>query len=259
MVEGYQAVNKSSKSNRGTGSSSAEVATNRSSTSMAQTKRSEEIKVFISHRDSKCDECGEELGRQAWITLEENKGALCLACADLDQLLFLPTGDAALTRRARKYSVLSAVVLKFSRARRRYERQGLLVEEDALDKAEAECLADVEARTRRAERQRERQAELDRDYVEEFAKRVRELFPGCPANREIQIAEHACRKYSGRIGRSAAAKSFDENALLLAVAAHIRHREIEYDELLGNEWDRCDARARVRDQVEKILLSWQRQ
>lgn len=64
-------------------------------------KKSEDIKVFISHRDSKCDECGEELGRKAWITLEENKGALCLACADLDELVFLPSGDAALTRRAR--------------------------------------------------------------------------------------------------------------------------------------------------------------
>ena len=73
-----------------------------------------DLKVFISLRDSKCDDCGEELGRQAWITLEENKGALCLACADLDELVFLPTGDAALTRRARKHSVLSAVVLKFA-------------------------------------------------------------------------------------------------------------------------------------------------
>ena len=82
-------------------------------------KESEDIKVFISHRDSKCDECGDELGRGAWITLEENKGALCLGCADLDELVFLPTGDAALTRRARKHSVLSAVVLKFSRARKR--------------------------------------------------------------------------------------------------------------------------------------------
>ena len=99
------------------------------------------IKVFISHRDSKCDECGEGLGRQAWITLEENKGAVCLSCADLDELVFLPTGDAALTRRAKKHSTLSAVVLKFSTARGRYERQGLLVEEDALAQAEAECLA----------------------------------------------------------------------------------------------------------------------
>jgi hypothetical protein len=92
------------------------------------TRKPEDLKVFISLRDSKCDECGEELGRKAWITLEENKGALCLACADLDELVFLPTGDAALTRRARKHSVLSAVVLKFSQARGRYERQGLLVE-----------------------------------------------------------------------------------------------------------------------------------
>ena len=220
-------------------------------------KTSEDIKVFISHRDSKCGECGEELGRQAWITLEEKKGALCLACADLDELVFLPTGDAALTRRARKHSVLSAVVLKFSRARGRYERQGLLVEEDALAKAEAECLADAEARARRVERQRERQAELDRDYVKSFAQRIRELYPACPRGRESQIAEHACRKYSGRVGRSAAAKSFDEVAVRLAVAAHIRHRETNYGELLAAECDRFDARARVKYQVGEVLRRWE--
>lgn len=143
--------------------------------SKPSTKKSKDLKVFISLRDSKCDECGEELGRKAWITLEENKGALCLACADLDELVFLPSGDAALTRRARKHSVLSAVVLKFSRERGRYERQGLLVEGKALERAEAESLADAEARERRAERQRERQAELDRYYVEQFAKRIRKL------------------------------------------------------------------------------------
>jgi len=37
-----------------------------------------------------------------------------------------------LTRRSGKYSTLSAVVLKWSRARKHYERQGLLVEESAL-------------------------------------------------------------------------------------------------------------------------------
>ncbi len=182
---------------------------------------------------------------------------MCLSCADLDELVFLPTGDAALSRRARKHSVLSAVVLKFSRARRRYERQGLLVEENALNQAEAECLADVEARERRAERERERRAELDQGYVEQFAKRIRELFPACPLEREVQIAEHACRKYSGRIGRSAAAKDFDETAVLLAVAAHIRHRETNYDELLAAEWDRADARAEVKFQVDELMRRWQ--
>jgi hypothetical protein len=80
--------------------------------------KSEEIKVFISNRESKCDECGKELGRKAWITLDRDKGWLCLTCADLDHLTFLPAGDAAVTRRARKHSALSAVVLKWSRARK---------------------------------------------------------------------------------------------------------------------------------------------
>ena len=103
-------------------------------------KKSNDLKVFISNRDSTCDECGEELGRKAWITLEEGKGALCLSCADLNHLIFLPSGDTALTRRTRKYSTLIAVVLKWSRARKRYERQGLLVEEQALEQAEHACL-----------------------------------------------------------------------------------------------------------------------
>jgi hypothetical protein len=233
--------------------------TNVAQQTTAKQKRNEnEIKVFISHRDSKCDECGDQLGRQAWITLEENKGALCLACADLEELVFLPTGDAALTRRSKKYSTLSAVVLKFSRARRRYERQGLLVEEDALAQAEAECLADSEVRERRNERARERRAELDEEYVRAFAKRVKELFPKCPEGREQSIAEHACLKYSGRVGRSAGAKSLEEEMVRLAVMAHVRHRETNYDSLLAKGWLRGEARSHIRDQVEAVLEKWRR-
>src|SRR6266478_8890495 len=123
--------------------------------------KDDDIKVFISNRDSTCDECREDLGRKAWITLVRDMGALCLSCADLDHLVFLASGDAALTRRARKYSRLSAVVLKFSRARRRYERQGLMVEESALDLAEEECLADFEVRALRKEREAARRVGLD--------------------------------------------------------------------------------------------------
>ncbi len=85
-------------------------------------------------------------------------GALCLACADLDHLLFLPAGDTAVTRRARKHSTLAAVVLKWSQARKRYERQGLLVEAQALERAEKECLADEEGRARQRQRQAEYRA-----------------------------------------------------------------------------------------------------
>ena len=146
-------------------------------------KPTEVLKVFITtgDKDSSCYECGEDLGRGAWITLVEGKGAVCLACADLDHLTFLLSGDAALTRRSRKHSTLSAVVLKWSRTRKRYERQGLLVGESALERAEAECLADSETRARRSAREAERRAELDSRYAEQFALRVRLLFPACPA------------------------------------------------------------------------------
>jgi len=216
----------------------------------------EEIKVFISNRNSHCGECDQDLGKKAWITLEREKGALCLACADLDELVFLPAGDAALTRRSKKYSQLSAVVLKFSKARGRYERQGLLVEEAALEQAEAECLGDSEIRERRNERARERRAEFDEQYVQEFGTQIRALFPNCPPGREQVIAEHACLKYSGRVGRSAAAKNFDDEMITLAVMAHLRHRETNYDQLLGQGSLRHDARAEVRDRIEEIAEKW---
>jgi hypothetical protein len=116
-----------------------------------------ERRVSITTRESVCDECGEGLGHYAWIALVDGK-AYCLSCADLDHLIFLPAGDAALTRRSAKYSRLSAVVLKWSRARKRCERQGLLVEESALQRAERECLADEEVRARRREREAKRRA-----------------------------------------------------------------------------------------------------
>jgi hypothetical protein len=65
----------------------------------------------------------------------EDEGPVCMKCAELDHLVFLPSGDAGLTTRARKASMLSAVVVRWSRARRRYERQGLLVERAALEAA----------------------------------------------------------------------------------------------------------------------------
>jgi len=219
--------------------------------------RREELKVFISHRDSVCEECREQLGHHAWVLLAGERGALCLACADLEHLVFLQTGDAALTRRTKKYSSLFAVVSKWSRARKHYERQGLLVEEEALAKAEEECLADEEIRRRRRERNALRREELDQGFVSRFAKRIRELFPACPAGREQIIAEHACRKYSGRVGRSASAKYFEEDAIRLAVVAHVRHSETDYDKLLGRAWDRSDARQLVRERVERVVRSWE--
>src|SRR5205807_329599 len=115
----------------------------------------------------------------------------------------------------------------------RYERQGLLVEEAALEQAERESLADEAVRARARERAALRRAELDERYVSEFAGRLGDLFPGCPVAERQTLAEHACQKYSGRIGRSAAALEFEPKAIELAVRAHVRHCHTPYDRLLA--------------------------
>lgn len=88
--------------------------------------------------------------------------------------------------------------------------------------------------------------------MEQFAARVRELFPRCLAGRAVSIAEHACLKYSDRVGRSAVAKRLDAHAVRLAVLAHIRHAETPYDTLLASGYERGHARARVEEVVMQI-------
>ncbi len=103
----------------------------------------------------------------------------------------------------------------------------------------------------------QRRTELDLAYVEQFAERVRQVYPRCPAETATSIGEHACAKYSGRVGRSATAKALDEHAVRLAVVAHVRHVETPYDELLMGGWERMEARHRVEDEVRAVLARWE--
>jgi hypothetical protein len=217
---------------------------------------SNELVVFLVRRDTKCAECGCDLPGGSMIMLNKERNPICLACADLNHLEFLRRGNTALTRRAARHSRLRAVVLQWSRTRKRYERQGILAETEAIEQAEAECLEDADRRERQRERRASREKAIDRQYVNAFAACIRESFPGCPVSDARRIAEHACRKYSGRVGRSAAAKQFHPDAIRLAVAAAVRHEFTNYDELLLAGYDRQDARALIRAKVEDELEAW---
>jgi len=218
-------------------------------------RRPADIVVFSVLKPSACSSCGAEIGKGTLLRMEREQ-PLCLACADLDHLVYLPAGDAALSRRSRKYSSLSAVVVRFSRARKRYERQGLLIELPALERAEQECLGDAEQRARARERAGLVRERTDADYARAFGEAVRASYPGCPAAEAAAIAGHACLKYSGRVGRSAAARQFDATAIRLAVTAHVRHRHSPYDTLLAQGWDRGEARHAVDGAVHAVLEQW---
>jgi hypothetical protein len=203
-------------------------------------------------RDWTCAECK----GTGDLLIMDDAGPLCLACADMDHLVFLPSGEAALTRRARKASGLSAVVVRWSRTRKRYERQGLLVEDAALERAEQQCLADSDARMRRRERDRERRAAADVELQAAMIGEIKRLFPRCPASRAEAIARHTSLRGSGRVGRSAAGRSLDEEALTLAVAASVRHEDTDYDSLLMSGVTRAEARDLIRPAVNRLLASW---
>lgn len=200
-----------------------------------------------------CTSCGDS---GSGLLRMEDAGPLCLDCADLGHLVFLPSGDAALTRRAKKASRLSAVVVRWSRSRKRYERQGILAEIEAIERAEIDCLSDAEVRARRRQRDHARRADEDVRLAATLAAAIRTLFPGCPVGRAEEIARHAAMRGSGRIGRSAAGRSVDPDAVSLAVAASVRHVDTDYDRLLMSGVDRETARRRVRGHVEEVLSGW---
>ena len=217
--------------------------------------RPAELVVVSPLDDFTCSVCGEEQG--GWLIMEDG-GPVCLDCADVSHLVFLPSGDAALTRRAKAGSRLSAVVVRFSRARKRFERQGVLVEERALERAEQECLADEDVRACRRERDAQRRAGEDLALRARMSEEIVRLFPGCPPERAQSIARHASVRGSGRVGRSAAGRALEPQALELAVAAAVRHGDTGYDELLMSGIAREAARAQVRGEVAHVLDGWRR-
>jgi hypothetical protein len=103
-----------------------------------QASRAPELIVVQPLKDDwACHRCG---GGGDFLMME-NPGPVCLRCMGLDDLAFLPAGDAQLSRRVKAKSRKHAVVVRFSRSRRRYERQGLLVEPQALSDVQRELEA----------------------------------------------------------------------------------------------------------------------
>ena len=114
--------------------------TNRERLAEKASRAPELVVVQPLNKEWTCHRCG----GTGDLLLMENPGPACLRCVGLDDLEYLAAGDALLTRQARAKSALCAVVVRFSRSRRRYERQGLLVEPQAVAAAQR----DLEARRR---------------------------------------------------------------------------------------------------------------
>lgn len=98
--------------------------------------------LFALTNPARCYNCDRRLLKDEIAKVENEKDdrdVNCLRCAGLEQLAFLASGNATLTRLAKKYSKQLYVVVKWSETWKCYERQGLLVEEEALERAQKEA------------------------------------------------------------------------------------------------------------------------
>ncbi|MFF3558757.1 DUF2293 domain-containing protein [Streptomyces sp. NPDC002574] len=201
----------------------------------------------------RCSACRQ--GPLAYHVLEAGR-PLCLPCADLGHLVFLPRGDTALTRRARAVAPVLGVVIRLNRRRNRWERQGLFVDAAALAAAERQCLADAAARAVRRARDAVRREAEDARVTATLTTEVLRLFPSCPPARAAALAAHAALRGSGRVGRTAAGRALDEGAVTAAVRASVRHGDTAYEALLAAGVPRWEARQRIAAEVDVVLAVW---
>ena len=193
--------------------------------------------IYLTKKEKlKCSKCHSPIrAGEAFVGETEQSRGTCFSCSDFVGYPLLPPGNAALTRRSKKHSALCGVLLTWNQRRKRFERKGQYVEAAAIEKAKIECAADQKIRDEKNAKAAIVREKQDKIYIENFAIAIREIYPSCPVKREYAIAQHACEKHSGRVGRTANAKIFDKQMIDLAVEAHIRHMETNYDAQFGKE------------------------
>ena len=133
---------------------------------------------------------------------------------------------------------------------------GELEEAKAIALAQQECDEDEIKRVLKNEKAAVKRVEEDKIYIAAFSNAIRKRYPNCPKNREVAIATHACEKYSGRVGRTADAKQFDAGMIDLAVEAHIRHKETNYDNQFNKGKTKRLIRMDVKQDITTVLNKW---
>ena len=81
-------------------------------------------------------------------------------------------------------------------------------------------------------------------------------YPSCSQDEANNIATHTALRGSGRVGRSAAGRELDPNAIRLAVEAWVRHQHTNYDSLLMKGVERMDARHEIKPAMHTKLKEW---
>ncbi|MGB8645620.1 MAG: DUF2293 domain-containing protein [Anaerolineae bacterium] len=155
-------------------------------------------------------------------------------------LVFVSTGDAALTRRLKPMA--DGLVM------------GLLVTRSDLHSALVAIASTEESRRVARERARAQRAEKERAYREAFRAEMIRHFPQMPIECVDVTTAWATEVGSRRVGRS---QRLDlVAAVRRAVGAHVRHHHTGYDQLLEHGVPRIHARKQIEPDVKEIVNAW---
>lgn len=97
--------------------------------------------VFALSRPSRCYSCDTTQNPGDLVRLKpgaDEQEVLCRNCAGLASYVVIPAGNARLTRAAKKHANKCYVIMKWSELWKCYERQGLLIDGEAVAAVESE-------------------------------------------------------------------------------------------------------------------------
>lgn len=173
---------------------------------------------------------------------------------------FLARGDTALTRRARRHSQLSTVVVRWSRSRMRYERQGVVDRDGRHRAGRAGMPGRRRVRERRGQCDALHRAAPTPGSSATSPPRSARSFPLAPPNgywsstlagRCAWRSMWAYEAVAGSAARVPAERSTRVRSGPPSIAS-ARHEDTRYDELMAG-LPRSDARELVRPDIDRVL------
>lgn len=94
----------------------------------------------------------------------------------------------------------------------------------------------------------------DEGIAKGFQKEILSIFPQIPSKALHNVLKIALEKGKGKVGRTG--KLDAQRKARLAVWAHVRHCETDYDALLRNGVPREDARQQVEAKIKEVYKAW---
>lgn len=169
----------------------------------------------------------------------------------VDGLVFVPSGNAARTRLAK--ATPGAIEAVEYTKRWGWKCIGCFVPAPAAAEIEQHLVETTDQRAQQREQGRKYRAKHEVAYQEKFAATLKRMFPCMPARDVEAVTRHTTEVGAGTVGRTRLRTI--EDKVMLATIAHIRHTYTNYDELVP--WGEHDARAAVREKIDRILARWQ--